>query len=147
MKSNKEPVMIQQKDEIVDIPPNRIRYFGGAGKMLLPSPMTIATVIKRIPENKLLTTDLLRQELTDQFNVEGTCPITTKKSLQYLANNAPEDVAYWRVLRPTGELMATYPGGTQGHAAHLQDEGFIIETNGKAAKVKDFRANLVHLAK
>ncbi len=135
---------IQQKDEIVDIPPNRIRYFGGTGKMLLPSPATIASLIQRIPESKLLTTDLLRRQLTQQFNVEGTCPVTTKKSLEFLANNAPDDVAYWRVLRPTGELMATYPGGTQGHASHLQDEGFDIDTNGKAPKVKGFRASLAH---
>lgn len=138
--------MIQQQDEIVDIPPNRLRYFGGAGKMLLPSPQTIAAVIKRIPEHKLLTTDSLRQELTEQFRVEGTCPITTKNSLLFLANNAPDDVAYWRVLKPTGELMASYPGGQMGHASHLEQEGFTIDTNGKAPKVKNFRDSLASLA-
>lgn len=137
--------MIQQQDEIVDIPPHRLRYFGGAGKMLLPSLQTIAAVIKRIPEHKLLTTDLLRQELTEQFHVEGTCPITTKNSLQFLANNAPDDVAYWRIIRPTGELMATYPGGIEGHASHLQDEGLTIDTTGRKFKVQNFRENLAHL--
>lgn len=136
--------MVQLVDEIVDIPPHRIRYFGGTGKMLLPSPTAIANVIKRIPTSKLLTTDLLRQELTDQFHVQGTCPITTKISLQALVNVPPDDLAYWRLIKPTGELMATYPGGVDGHASHLQDEGFTIDTNGKAVKVKDFRANLVH---
>jgi hypothetical protein len=135
---------IQLKDEIVDIPPDRVRYFGTTGKMLLPSPTTIASVIKRIPQDKLLTTDLLRDELTQQFGVEGTCPVTTKKSLAFLANNAPDDVAYWRVLRPTGELMATYPGGLVGHASHLEDEGFSIDTHGKAPKVKDFKQSIIH---
>jgi hypothetical protein len=139
-----ETTMIQEHDEIVDIPPNRIRYFGGTGKMLLPSPATIANVIKRIPQSKLLTTDLLRQELTDQFQVKGTCPVTTKKSLQALVNDPNTNVAYWRVIRPTGALMATYPGGIEGHASHLQNEGFIIDTNGKDAKVKDFLNSLVH---
>ncbi|MBA3872157.1 MAG: hypothetical protein H0X30_23675 [Anaerolineae bacterium] len=137
-------MMIQEKDEIVDIPADRVRYFGGTGKMLLPSPTTIANVIKRIPASKLLTTDLLRQHLTEQFNVQGTCPVTTKKSLRALVSDAPDDVAYWRVIRPKGELMAEYPGGVEGHAAHLQDEGFSIDTHGKAPKVKDFRENLVH---
>ena len=93
-------MMIQEHDEIVDIPRNRIRYFGGTGKMLLPSPGTIANIIKRIPKSKLLTTDLLRQELTDQFHVKGTCPVTTKKSLQALVNDPGTNVAYWRVIRP-----------------------------------------------
>jgi hypothetical protein len=33
--------MESQKDLIVDIPKERIRFFGGGGKMLLPSPATI----------------------------------------------------------------------------------------------------------
>jgi hypothetical protein len=135
--------MIQEVDEIVDIPANRIRYFGGTGKMLLPSPTTIAKLIKRIPESKLITTDLLRQELTNQFHVEGTCPVTTKKSLQALVNDPGTNVAYWRVIRPKGELMANYPGGIEGHASHLEEEGFTIDSNGKAAKVKDFKQSLV----
>lgn len=96
-----------QKYEIVDIPPNRIRYFGGSnGKMLLPSPMTIASMIKRIPESKLITTDLLRRELTQQFNVQGTCPVTTKKSLRSLANGT----------RHTGCLLACdYPDRRRTH--------------------------------
>ena len=136
--------MIQEHDEIVDIPPHRVRYFGRTGKMLLPSPTTIANIIKRIPTSKLLTTDLLRQELTEQFRVQGTCPVTTKNSLNFLANNAPDDVAYWRVIRPTGALMANYPGGIEDHAVRLKDEGFTIDTNGKSPKVKNFRESLVH---
>ena len=137
--------MVQEHDEIVDIPPHRVRYFGGTGKMLLPSPTTIANIIKRIPQSKLLTTDLLRQQLTEQFHVEGTCPITTKISLQALVNDPNTNVAYWRVIRPTGALMSTYPGGIEGHASHLKDEGFVIDTKGKDAKVKNFRESLVHL--
>ncbi len=136
--------MEQQKDEIVDIPPNRIRYFGGTGKMLLPSPATVANLINRIPESKLLTTDLLRKELTDQFKVQGTCPETTKKALKAIANDPRENVPYWRVIKQSGELMTYFPGGIDGHASHLKDEGFTIDTKGKAAKVKNFRDNLVH---
>ena len=34
--------VILQQDVIVDIPPNRVRYFGTTGKMLLPSAAAIA---------------------------------------------------------------------------------------------------------
>ena len=55
--------MVMLEDAIVDIPENRLRYFGGPGKMLLPSPATIAALIEKIPENKLVTlVTLLRWE-------------------------------------------------------------------------------------
>jgi hypothetical protein len=134
----------QQVDAIVDIPPNRVRYFGTTGKMLLPSPATIAALIQRIPAHKLITTDLLRQRLTDQFEVEGTCPITTQKSLQVVAYDVVTQVPYWRVIRQNGNLMAKFPGGVESHAALLRQEGFTIDTAGKIPSVKQFKESLIH---
>ena len=71
--------MEPQEDVIVDIPKDRVKFFGGTGKMLLPSPATVAALIKKIPKRKLITTNLLCKELTDQFKVRGTCPVTTQK--------------------------------------------------------------------
>lgn len=136
--------MVMSEDTIVDIPDNRLRYFGGPGKMLLPCPATIAAVIDKIPEYKLVTTDLLRQHLTSQFEVEGTCPITTQRSLQALANDPKTNVAYWRVVNKNGGLIARFPGGAAGHAAHLKDEGFSIDTQAKMPRVKQFKDSLIH---
>jgi alkylated DNA nucleotide flippase Atl1 len=132
-----------QKDAIVDIAPSKVGYFGGPGKMLLPSPATVAAMIKNIPQHKILTTDLLRKQLADQFNVQGTCPVTTKKALQTLANDPTESVPYWRVIKQNGELNAIFPGGVAAQADLLRQEGFTIDTNGKVPKVKQFKANLV----
>lgn len=123
-------------DAIVEIPQNRLRYFGGPGRMLLPSPTTIAALINRIPECKLLTTSLLREVLTAQFDVEGTCPITTKIALQKVANEG--HVPYWRVIGRNGQLFAKFPD----HAALLKQEGFTIDAN----KVVRFKENLVHFS-
>lgn len=132
-----------QEDVIVDIPENRIRFFGGSGKMLLPSPATVAALIKEIPANKLITTELLRQKLTAQFNVQGTCPVTTQKALQAIANNSSKNVAYWRIVNKNGGLIAKFPGGVEGHAALLRQEGYTIDTKGKIPKVNEFRESLV----
>jgi alkylated DNA nucleotide flippase Atl1 len=132
-----------QEDVIVDIPENRIRFFGGSGKMLLPSPATVAALIKEIPANKLITTELLRQKLTAQFNVQGTCPVTTQKALQAIAHNSSKNVAYWRIVNKNGGLIAKFPGGVEGHAALLRQEGYTIDTKGKIPKVKEFRESLV----
>jgi hypothetical protein len=135
-----------QADAIVDIPPNRVQYFGTTGKMLLPCPATIAALIQKIPESKLLTTDQLRWTLTEQFEVEGTCPVTTKKSLQAVANDPSSKVAYWRVVNKNGELFASFPGGVEGHALHLRKEGFTIDTQGKVPKVIQFKECLLRFA-
>jgi hypothetical protein len=135
-----------QQDAIVPIPPNRVKFFGTTGKMLLPSPETIANVIKTIPAHKLITTALIRQHLKDQFEVDGVCPVTTQKALRIVANDSSPDVAYWRVIGQDGKLIANFPGGVEGHAERLRQEGFTIDSDGKAAKVRAFRENLVRFA-
>jgi alkylated DNA nucleotide flippase Atl1 len=127
-------------DVIVDIPKERVKFFGGTGKMLLPSPATVAALIKKIPKRKLITTSLLCKELTDQFKVRGTCPVTTQKALQAIARE--KNIAYWRVINSNGGLIARFPGGAAGQAALLVEEGFTIDTKGKVSKVKNFRESL-----
>jgi hypothetical protein len=135
--------MEPQEDFIVDIPKDRVKFFGGTGKMLLPSPATVAALIKKIPKRKLITTNLLCKELTDQFKVRGTCPVTTQKALQAIAHGSSKNIAYWRVINTNGGLIARFPGGAAGQAALLVEEGFTIDTKGKVSKVKNFRESLV----
>jgi hypothetical protein len=134
-----------QTDTIIDIKENQVRYFGGPGKMLLPSIATVAALIKEIPRHHLITTDSLRKVLADRFNVQGTCPVTTKKALQAIANDPRLSVPYWRVVKKNGELMAYYPGGVAGHAALLKEEKFTINTEGGKSKVANFKGRLVQL--
>jgi len=132
-----------QEDAIVDIPENRLRYFGGPGKMLLPCPATVEALIKKIPEHQIITTKLIEQVLTEQFNVQGTCPVTTKKALRAVANDSSRNVAYWRVVRKNGELMAQFPGGVEAQAVLLREEGLTIDTTGKVPRVDNFKERLV----
>ena len=60
-----------------------------------------------------------------------------------IANDTSKSVAYWRVIKQNGELNAIFPGGVEGQAARLRQEGFTIDTNGKVPKVKQFKASLV----
>ena len=77
-----------EQDAIVEIAPSQVGYFGGPGKLLLPCPATVAALIRKVPAHNILTTDLLRRQLARQFNVQGTCPVTTKKALQTIADDA-----------------------------------------------------------
>lgn len=135
--------MTMQADVIVDIPAERVKFFGTTGKMLLPCPATVAALIEQIPTDQLMTTDRLLQQLTAQFDVQGTCPVTTKKAIKALANDPTQKIAYWRVVNKNGGLVANYPGGVEGHAAQLRAAGFTIDTSAKAPRVKDFTTSLV----
>ncbi len=108
------------QDTIVDIPENRLKFFGGSGKMLLPSPATVAALLEKIPEQKLITTNLICKKLAKAFNVRGTCPVTTKKVLQALVNDPDTHAPYWRVLKANGELMSGFPGGVNSQAMKLK---------------------------
>jgi len=132
--------MEPKEDVIVDIPKHRLRFFGGAGKMLLPSPATVAAVIEKVPARKLITTNLLCQKLAQQFNVRGACPVTTQKALQEVARKPGADVAYWRVIKANGGLFSRFPGGAEGQAERLRQEGFAVDSKGK---VPNFRESLV----
>ncbi len=131
-------------DRIVRIEKHREHYFGGPGNMLLPCPATVAALLKTIPEHRLMSKDLLQKRLAEQFNVQVTCPFTTKKALQAIAQDSSTQVAYWRVIKKNGELLPYFPGGLQGHATLLMQEGFTLETRGNVPKVKHFRDALMH---
>jgi hypothetical protein len=135
--------MEPQEDLVVDIPKERIRFFGGAGKMLLPSPATVAALIEKVTEHNLVTTRLLCQELTDQFKVKGTCPVTTQKAVQAIAHDSTKKVPYWRVIQANGGLMSRFPGGVDGQTTLLRKEGFTVDRKGNLAKVKNFKESLV----
>jgi hypothetical protein len=123
-------------DAIVDIPKDRLRFFGGPGKMLLPGPAAVAALIEKVPAHKLITTNLLCQKLAQQFNVRGTCPVTTQKALQAVAHDASFEVAYWRVIKADGGLITRFPDGAEGQAERLRKEGFTLDGRGRAPRVK-----------
>ncbi|GHO59481.1 MGMT family protein [Ktedonobacter robiniae] len=138
--------MAQEVDTIVDIPENRVKFFGGRGKMLLLSPAALEALIQQIPEQQLITTDLLRKKLTEQFQVQGTCPVTMRESLQALARDTSKHVAYWRVINANGKLIVNFPGGVESQARILAEEGISIDTQGKTPKVKELTRHLARFA-
>lgn len=132
--------MVMQADAIVDIPAERVKFFGTTGKMLLPSPATLKAAIQTIPSGQLLTTNQLRERLADQFKVEAVCPVTTRRSLKALAQ--ADDSPYWRVLNADGGLNADYPGGVSAHADHLRAEGITVDVSGKKPRVSAYETYL-----
>ena len=130
-----------QQDEITAIPKTMEKFFGCSGKMIKPCAATVEALLKKIPKGKLATTELIRAKIASDFNVQTTCPAATDKALQAIANDKKR-IAYWRVIKKKGELIAKLPGGVEGHATLLKKEGFNINDKGKTPKVIDFEERL-----
>jgi len=122
--------------KIVDVPPKMQNRFL-IGKMLIPKPLDIDALIKRVPNGKLATVIQIRDKLAKDAQVNCCCPLTTGIFLRIVAEVAEEDLRngkkevtpYWRVVRADGSLNERFPGGVQAQAAHLKEEGHIIDSN------------------
>ena len=91
----------------------------GEGTMVIPAPIEVDAVMKKVRAGKLTTIDSIRKVLAKKHDVTITCPITTGIFAWIAAHAADEDEAagrkritpYWRTLKAGGELNPKYPGG------------------------------------
>ncbi len=144
----REKLEKEQLLKIVDDP-------AGRGKMLIPRPIDVDALVRKVEKGKLVTIDQIREKLAKDCLADLTCPLTTGIFLRTVAEAAEEDLKrgekniapYWRVIKTDGSLNDKFPGGVVAQAAHLKEEGHTIEsTKGKKPpKVKDFKKNLTEL--
>jgi len=140
--------------KVTDVPLRMQKRFG-KGKMLIPRPSDMESLIKKIRKGKLITKNDLRNRLSADFNADVTCPITAGIFLRIIAEAAEEEsengkkviTPYWRVINNDGSLNVNFPGGEKHQAEYLKKEGHKI---GKSAKgnrltVKEFEKKLASL--
>lgn len=150
-KTWKEKLEKEMQPKLVDVPRKWARRIGH-GRMLVPSPLLVDSVIKKIPRGKLATVNTIRNHLADMYKADMTCPLTTGIFLTIAAHAAEEDrlkgkiriTPYWRVLKEGGKLNPKFPEGTALQAQSLKQEGFEI-IKGKAKEVffvKDYEKKL-----
>ena len=138
-----------QEPKVVQIPPKMSRF--GRGTMLIPTPMLVDELIRKVPKGKLITGSELRRKLASDFATNVTCPLTTGIFVRIAAETAEEDRAngkrrltpYWRVIKDDGGLNPKYPGGADSQARNLRAEGFTVTRHGKKPPtVKEFERRL-----
>ncbi len=132
-----------EQDLIADISEAREKFFGCAGKMLIPSRKTVEALLEKIPANQLVTTEQIQKSLAIQFKVQVTCPVALRKALQAIARDSSSQTAFWRVVKKNGELMSVFPGGLEAHVASLKTQGFSIDSSGKKQKIENLKEYLV----
>ena len=127
----------------------------GTGTIVIPAPIEVDEIMKKVPEGKLITVNQIRAIVAQKHGATIGCPLTTGIFVWVAANAAEETAAegkkditpYWRTLKSGGKLNEKYPGGIEAQAAHLRAEGHIIEPGKgkKPPKVRDFEKVLVEV--
>ena len=140
--------------KVVKVPAKWKKRFGGR-RVLVPTPLLVDGLMRKVPKGKLVTVKQIRERLAKDFNADSTCPLTTGIFVRIAAETAEEDLRkgkkritpYWRVVKPDGSLNEKFPGGVKAQAIHLKKEGHAIQ-QGKSKemlKVKDFEKYLQRL--
>lgn len=122
----------------------------GTGRMVIPAPVEVDELMKRVPKGRLVTINELRAALAAKHRVSFACPITTGIFSWIAAHAAAEDEAdgkkrvtpYWRTLKTGGEINPKYPGGVQELSKRLRTEGHKIVHKGKKVVVQNYERSL-----
>jgi len=127
----------------------------GTGTVVIPAPREVDEIMKTVPRGRVVTVKQIRALLAQKHGASIGCSITTG-IFAWVAAHAAEEAAaegekditpYWRTIKSDGSLNPKFPGGLEAQAAHLREEGHIIE-EGKGKKpprVKDFEKALVEV--
>ncbi len=124
--------------KIVQIPPRMQKRFG-KGKMLIPNPLDLDALIRKVPSGKGVTLTQLREKLARAAGADVTCPLMAGMFVRIVAEAAAEQMTtgksrvtpYWRVVRDDGRLLEKLPGGPTAQAEHLAAEGHKMDISGK----------------
>lgn len=137
--------------KVVNGPAKWEKRFGGR-RVLVPTPLLVDSLIRKVGKRKLITIKQIREQLAKDFEADSTCPLTTGIFIRIAAEVAEEDLQMgkkritpcWRVIKSDGSLNPKFPGGIKAQAARLKEEGHkIISGKGKRPpKVQDFEKSL-----
>ena len=119
---------------------------GGTGTFVIPAPLEVDALMKKVRRGKLTTIDAIRKTLAKRHKTTTACPITTgifAWIAAHAANEAEQGgrsriTPYWRTLKTGGELNLKYPGGIKNLRARLAAEGHRVIRKGKRYFVADY---------
>ena len=125
----------------------------GEGTVVIPSPLEVDEIMKKVPKGKLITINEIRSLLARKHGATIGCPITTGIFAWIAAHAAEEEAGegrkritpYWRTLKTAGILNEKYPGGIEGQRKKLESEGHRILKKGKKYMVENLPRALIQL--
>jgi hypothetical protein len=123
---------------------------GGTGTFVIPAPIEVDALMKKVRRGKLTTIDTIRKVLAKKHKATTACPITTGIFAWIAAHAADEAeqggrsriTPYWRTLKTGGELNPKYPGGIKNLRIRLAAEGHRVVKKGKRYFVADYEQSV-----
>ena len=125
----------------------------GTGTVVIPAPMEVDEMMRKVPEGNLATINEIRAALAKKHEATIGCPITTGIFAWIAAHAAEEQrqegkkdaTPYWRTLKTGGVINPKYPGGVERQRKHLEKEGHQVIQKGKKHIVADYEKSLTKL--
>ena len=127
--------------------PERMQASWGKGTLVIPAPVEVDEMMRRVPKGKVTTVNHIRAALARKHRATIACPMTTG-IFAWIASHAAEEQAaarpkaritpYWRTLKTDGSLNEKYPGGIAEQRLRLKAEGHTVVKKGKRYLVADF---------
>ncbi len=125
----------------------------GTGTVVIPAPMEVNEMMRRVPEGNLITINEIRVALAKKHGATIGCPLTTGIFAWVAANAAEEErqkgekdiTPYWRTLKTGGVINPKYPGGVEAQKKLLEKEEHKIIQKGKKYVVADYEKSLAKL--
>ena len=125
----------------------------GTGSVVIPAPIEVDEIMKKVPKGKVITTNEIRQALAKKHKATIGCPLTTGIFAWIAAYAAEQErnagkkniTPYWRTLKSEGLLNEKYPGGIENQKRLLEKEGHQIIKKGKKYFVADYENSLIKL--
>ena len=112
----------------------------GTGTFVIPAPIEVDQIMRKVPKGKLITINEIRQILAKKHKATIACPITTG-IFSWIAANAADEAEsqgkkritpYWRTLKTGGILSEKFPGGLKNLKKRLKAEGHAIIQKGRS---------------
>ncbi|MGQ9461226.1 MAG: hypothetical protein ACUVRA_08380 [Candidatus Bathyarchaeaceae archaeon] len=121
--------------------------------MVIPAPIEVNEIMRKVPEGKLVTINEIRLALAKKHKATVGCPITTSIFAWVAAHAAEEQkqegkkdiTPYWRTLKTGGEINPKYPGGVEEQKKLLEKKGHKVIQKGKKYIVADYEKSLIKL--
>lgn len=140
---------LPQVEEITD----KMSKQWGTGTVVIPAPLEVDEIMKKVPKGKLTTINEIRTALAKKHGATIGCPITTGIFAWIAANAAEEQrlqgekntTPYWRTLKTGGEINEKYLGGAEAQKKLLEKEGHKILQKGKKFFVVDYEKALARI--
>ena len=125
----------------------------GAGTVVIPAPIEVDELMRKVPAGKLTTINDIRAALAEKHKATIGCPMTTG-FFAWVAAHAAEEreqkgeknvTPFWRTLKTGGVLNEKYPGGVEAQRLRLEREGHAVIKKGKNHLVLNYEKSLIQI--